>query len=221
MKTRRFTTMLMSAYLSAMLASSVASQRPNAALASTVDPAAARAAFREAVSGIGASGWAPSATAMPGAPAAESQVIAIRVAPPADPVMNDDLMGRLLKLIAEQKEPSTIPANICVLFSLCDGSAPLKLRMVETENPSGDYMAMPMKDDAKDVVVIRKMADGTIQFYLTDKTRKLRAAAISEKGAGRLVLNETVAKNYESTLSHLAKEAQDLPPLGTAVAGNS
>lgn len=221
MMTRSLSSILMSAYVSAMLASSVAPMAGSITLAGAVNPDAAQAAFRTALTGAQSSGWVQVAAAdIPMPPKAEPQIV-VRAVPPSDPVLTDELMGRLLKLIGEVTEKSTIPADVCALFKLCDGSARLQILAIETESPAGDFIATVNKDDTTNILVIHKMDDGSVQFYLTDKTRKLRAAVISEKQVGRLVMNETVAKNYEATLSHLAKEAQDLPPTGTRVAAGS
>ncbi|UPT74260.1 MAG: hypothetical protein M0D55_00355 [Elusimicrobiota bacterium] len=54
MKTQRISTILMSAYLSAMLASSMAPVYNGITLAGTVNPSAAQAAFSNAVNGLDA-----------------------------------------------------------------------------------------------------------------------------------------------------------------------
>ena len=70
MKTRRLTTILTSAYLSAMLATSVAPIRSDATLAATINPMAAQKALQNAVSSLNISGWTAAATVTP--PAAQA-----------------------------------------------------------------------------------------------------------------------------------------------------
>ncbi|UPT74259.1 MAG: hypothetical protein M0D55_00350 [Elusimicrobiota bacterium] len=125
--------------------------------------------------------------------------------------MSEEMLARLLKLADEQQKPGSIPANVCLLFKMCDGSAKMLVRMVQTDNPKGDYITKPWEGTSEDIVVVRKNADGTLHYFLTDKTRKLRAAILAENGTSRLVLNETLAPSFEATMAHLAKEAADLP----------
>lgn len=219
MKTRSLSTILMSAYLSAMLASSVVPMAGNVTLAGAVNPSAAQAAFREALVGSQNAGWAVAAADIPAPPKAEPQILTLRAAPAGDPLISDEMLARLLKQMADQDKPGTIPAGVCSLFKLCDGTAKLPVRMVQTTNPKGDYMAKPWDGFPNTIVVARRMEDGTVQFYLTDKvTRKLLAAASSINGVATELQIASVNPTYEAALSHLAKEAADLPPAGTSVA---
>jgi hypothetical protein len=140
-------------------------------------------------------------------------------APSSDPIMSDEMLARLLKLIADQQKQATIPAGVCAMFKMCDGTAKLPMRMIQTENPKGNYMAKPWDGNTDDIVVARKMPDGSVHFYLTDKTRKLRAAASSMNGKAEVVLLETAKPDYEAALALLAKEAGDLPPVTVASVG--
>lgn len=219
MKTRRLSTIMMSAYLSAMLASSLAPMAGNLALAGTVNPSAAQAAYRDAVNSLDAT-WLAATTASV-ATAPEPQVAISRSTPPSDPIMSEELLGRILKLLANQTRPGSIPPEVCVLFKMCDGTAKLPVRMIQTDNPKGSYMTVKWEGPVDDIVIARRMADGSLHFFLTDKTLKLRAAAISENGVGRLVLNETLVESYKATAAHLAREAELLPPTGTAVASGA
>ena len=60
MKNKGIRTILISAYLSAMLASSVAPMRSHVALAATIDSTAAQKSLQSAISGLNAGGWAMS-----------------------------------------------------------------------------------------------------------------------------------------------------------------
>lgn len=214
MKTRRLSSILMSAYLSAMLASSLAPMAGNITLAGTVNPSAAEAAFRQALIGTQNAGWTYAAADVP---APEPQIVVARATTLSEP-MSDELLARILKVVGNSKKPGSIPANVCVLFQLCDGTDKLPTRQVQTDKPKGTYLFMKWDNSSQDIVVGRKMDDGSIEFYLTDKTRKLRAAVIAEETGAKIVLNETVAAKYEAALAHLAREAADLPPVGTTVA---
>ena len=54
--------------------------------------------------------------------------------------------------------------------------------------------------------------DAILEAYLTDKTGKLRAAAISDDGTAPLITNEKATEKFKAELALFAKEAADLPP---------
>ena len=77
-----------------------------------------------------------------------------------------------------------------------------------------------MNADSKDIIFAVKH-DTALEAYLTDKTGKLRAAAVLDKDGAHLITNEKAAAKFKAELSLFAGEAADLPPSGTAVPGNS
>ncbi len=218
MKTRRLSTILTSAYLSAMLASSVAPVRSDATLASTIDPQAARQAFQSAVNGLDASGWTGSATAEIASP--EPAMIAYYRARPTDePVMTPELMARIIKLAQEQTEVRLLSKNVCFVFKLCDGKADMQVKLLETDNPAGHFFAMPLAAGSTDIVIVKMLPDGSLEAYLTDKSYKLRSAAVSTTAGATLVPNDKAAEKFKAELNQFAKEASVLPPTGgTSVA---
>lgn len=98
MKTRRLTTILTSAYVSAMLATSVAPIRSDATLAGTIDPLAAQKALQTAVSGLDAAGWLAAVAA---SPAAAQPTPKITPPPKADPLTTEEWIARLIKKISQ------------------------------------------------------------------------------------------------------------------------
>lgn len=219
MKTWSITPILTSAYLSAMLTSGLAPIRPSVIFAAAIDPMVAQKALQNAVSAVASSGWAapimgPSAPLPP-------QAIASVQPPKADPVMTPELMARLIKLTEEQVEPGFLGGNICAAFKICAGPDNIKVKQIESENPEGHFMMIPWVPGSKDIVIVKLNADKSLDCYLTDKTYKLRAAAVGNSAGVRLVANELAAEKFRAELSLFAKEAADLPPTGTAVAGNS
>jgi len=93
--------------------------------------------------------------------------------------------------------------------------------MVKSDSTGADrYFALPLDVDSKDIIILINTPD-VLYAYLTDKTSKLRAAAIYDKNGARLITNEKAEKAYKAELTIFAKEAEGLPPTGTAVAGNS
>ena len=97
MKTRSLRTIMISAYLSAMLTSSVVHVRGNVVLAGAIDPTAAQQALQSAVTELTAEGWPVTAT-VPATVAVPTAVMSTIPAPQAvDPVISEELMARLIK----------------------------------------------------------------------------------------------------------------------------
>lgn len=222
MKTRRLRTIAISAYLSAMLASNVAPVRSGVTLAGAVDSTAARQALQSAISGLNVGGWAPSVTA-PANVAVPSATLSAIPAPQAEnPIISEELMARLINRTMASKKESGISARTCAAFALCDGTGDIPAKRVSTTEPDGKhFFTMPTKEGSLDIIV-GLTQNGVTFAYLTDKSAKLRAAAIIDPtGAVRVIPNEGAAEKFKAELRLFAKLAEDLPPTGTAVAGNS
>ena len=222
MKTRRLTAILTSAYLSAMLATSVAPIRSDATLAATIDPMAAQKALRIAVNSLNASGWTAAATVTP--PAAQATPAPVPVnnpAPKADPVMTEELMARLIKFSRESPKVGAIDKTFCKIFNLCDGTADMPVKLLGGDLTDARHrIALPLDPNSKDVLIL-VLHKTTNELYLTDKTGTLRAAAILDATSDRIIPNEQAAEKFKAEMTQYAKEASVLPPTGTAVAGNS
>lgn len=219
MKTRRLSTILTSAYLSAMLASSVSPVRSDATFAATIDPTAARQAFQTAVNSIEATNWM-AASATPAAIEPVAKIVLVNnPAPKIDPGMTEELMARLVKYAQGNEEISTFDAKACAVLKLCDGTKALELKILQSDIKE-HYFGIPAKGNSKDILIIVRNGT-TITAYLTDKTGKLRAAVVSEPTGSRLITNDEAIANFKSELKQFAKEAGDLPPTGTSLAGNS
>lgn len=223
MKTNRLATILTSAYLSAMLATSVAPIRSDATLAAAIDPMAAQKAFQNAVIGLDAAGWLAASTAgtPPAAQATPAPVPAKNPASKADPVMTEELMMRMVIFAQSNEEIGSVRAKMCKILNLCDGTENMPLRLLKGDLTDADhYFAIPLDPKSKDILI---MVEGNkiLTAYLTDKTGKLRAAGVLQNGVAHLVTNESVAEKFAAELKQYAKEAGDLPPTGTAAAGNS
>ena len=219
MKTRRLSTILTSAYLSAMLASSVAPVRSDATLAATFDPAAAQKALQSAVSGLDAGGWiTASTTATQASPMVAAKLAPQNAPPKAEPAITE-LIARALILARGTTLVSTLDGKTCRALGLSDGSKDMEMRMLESDIKQ-HYFAIPITPGSKDVLIIAKVGT-TITTYLTDKTGVLRAVSVSTPTEAHLILNESAAAGFKAEMAQLAKEAAKLPPSGTAVAGNS
>lgn len=217
--TRALTTILTSAYLSAMLTSSVSPIRNSSIFAAAVDPTAPQQAFKNAVSGLDAAGWAAAVAGAPvpvppapkNMPAAPSQT---------DPVMNEDFMARLIAFTLAKGASTFLDQRVSKIFGINDGAAHAPIKQVAEPLPEGKHYLL-LVDGSKDVVIAFRRADtGRVSFYLTDKTGVLRAAAIMHNGVW-LITNEQAAEDYKNELKLFARLAKDLPPTGAAVAGNS
>jgi hypothetical protein len=221
MKREALKPVLMSAVISAMLAPSSAPLRRDAIFASTFDPAAAQKALQTAVNGLETADWAPSATAY-AADAAPAQVVAVDNPPrKSEPVMTEELMGRLIKYTRSLAEVGGVNSELCRVMDLCDGTKPLPLKLAESETaPDGQhYFGLSPNVTNGDILIIVKH-NTVLEAYLTDRTGKLRAAAVHENGSAHLITNEKAAEKFKKELSLFAGEAGSLPPTGTSVASN-
>lgn len=134
-------------------------------------------------------------------------------APVADAVMTEELIQRLIKFARSQKDNGSVTGKICAIFNLCDGNKDLPLKLIQTERPEGTFLGLPLEEDSRDILIMR-MHDGNVEAYLTDKSGKLRAAAVADgKPHAHLITNEKAAEKYEAALRALTREAaEDLPP---------
>ncbi|MDD5303504.1 MAG: hypothetical protein PHS14_10380 [Elusimicrobia bacterium] len=204
-----------------MLASSVAPIRTGATLAAAVDPMAAEKTLQNAISGLDVSGWAAAGAEIPSPRQTTPKAAPVNVRPKAEPVMTEELMERMIKVVRDQTESGAIDVKICKIFDLCDGTKDMPVMLGISDSTDGQhYFAVPLKIDSKDIIIAVKHTT-VIEAYLTDKTGKLRAAAVLENGSAHLITNEKAATKFEAELSLFAGEAAALPPTGTAVPGNS
>jgi hypothetical protein len=136
-------------------------------------------------------------------------------------VMNEELMARLIKYTRADPDTGALPARICKVLDLCDGTSDMPIKFSRHESANGThYFGVPPHPDSKAILIGLKR-DTILEIYLTDKTGKLRAAAISENGIARLITNEKAAEKFEAELALFAKEAADLPPTGAAAPGKN
>lgn len=215
MKTRRLATVLTSAYLSAMLLSSVA-PIGRSILAAPIDPAGAQAAFDQAIGRLDPAAWAAAA------PTAVPVTLKAEPAPAGDPVMTPELLARITRYARNMQKNATMDAAICKIFARCDGKTDLPIKNVSSDI-DGHNIAYPIDTKVDDIYVVVHHDNGTSHGYLTDHNGTLRAAAFYENGAWRLLTNEQGAAGFKAEMNLFAKEAQSLPPSGTSVAsaGNS
>lgn len=223
MMTRSLRTILISAYLSAMLTSSIIHVRGNVVLAGAIDSTVARQVLQSAVAGLSSEGWATSAT-IPATVAMPTTVMSGIPAPQAaNPVISEELMARLIKRTLANEKDTWIIAPLCRIFGMCDGTANMPVKQITATQPDGKHhIEVPLKEGSKDIVVTFNNGS-VLEHYLTDKSGNLRAAATSSlDGSGlRLLTNEQAAEKFKAEMRILAKLAEKLPPTGTAVAGNS
>lgn len=217
-------TILTSAYLSAMLTSSVAPIRNSSIFAAAVDPTAAHKALQDAVSGLDASGWATAVANTPSAPPPASNIVPVNdPAPKAEPIMTEELMSRLIIFTSTEGANTFMNEKLAGVFGLNDGTKKIPVMQVSEPVPDGKHFFMvTTKEGSTDIVLgFKRATGGDTRAYLTDKSGVLRAAAIMSFQGTRLITNEQAAKDYEAEMRLFAKLAKDLPPTSTAVAGNS
>lgn len=136
-------------------------------------------------------------------------------APGVAPVLTAELMGRLIKYTRNVPGTSTVAAELCKVFDICDGTADMEVLLAKSGDAANGihYSGLPLDPDSKDILIIVQRGY-VIESYLTGMSRKLRAATISD-GPGvlpRLVTNERAAAGFNAELELFAKEAATLPP---------
>ena len=146
-------------------------------------------------------------------------------APPKPaPVMTEELMARLVIYARGDETNGSVTAKISKVFDLNDGTQDLPLKLGESD--IGDhFIGVPLQLDSKDILILvghypsgetPNKSWRVIEAYLTDKTCKLRAAAVLENGVARLITNEKAAEKFKAELALFAKEADEqLPPTKT------
>jgi hypothetical protein len=132
---------------------------------------------------------------------------------PAAPVMNEELMTRLIKYTRALPEEGEMIPKLCAVLDLCDGTKGLPLKIAESDkNADGKYLfGLPLDANSKDILIMVNQPKN-VHVYLTDKTGKLRAAAISDANGVQLITNEEAAEKYKAALTLFAGEAAALPP---------
>jgi hypothetical protein len=137
-----------------------------------------------------------------------------------EPVMTEELMERLIKYTRNAKETGAFSAKLCKVLDICDGTQNIPMKLAKSDSTDGGhYFGLPAALDSKDILIVVKR-DTSMEAYLTDKTGRLRAAAISEKGIARLITNEKATEKFKAELALFAKEAGTLPPTGTVDASD-
>ena len=113
--------------------------------------------------------------------------------------------------------PAGHPAKVCKVLDLCDGTMDLPIKF--TTEKVGDvehFFGVPPQLNSTDVW-IATLQGPRMEAFLTDKTFRLRAAAVLENGSARLITNESAADRFEAELAFFAKRAaEELPPTGGA-----
>jgi hypothetical protein len=140
--------------------------------------------------------------------------------PKTEPVMTEELMGRMIKRTLASKKPTVMNMKISGIFGINDGKADIPVKQVSETVPEGKHVfVVPLKEGSKDVVLM--FARGkVVEVYLTDKTGVLRAAAIFDLAGIRLITNEQAADKYNAELALFAKGAEQLPPTETSPGKN-
>jgi hypothetical protein len=216
MKPQVVGTILTSAYLSAMLTSSLAPIHNNAIFAAAVDPSAAQKAVQNAVSGLDAAGWAAAVAATPAPVPPVPKSVPVDPTPKVEPIISEELMARLIARTLASKKPNTMGTRLSKIFGINDGTVDIPAKEVSEKTPEGKHLfIVPTQGGSKDIIIAFKRADNAYgEYYLTDKTGVLRAAAIMEGDTEHLITNEQAAAKYKAELELFAKLAKDLPPPG-------
>lgn len=221
--TRLLGPILTSAYLSAMLTSSVSPISATTTFAAAIDPTAAQMVLQNAVSGLDAAGWAAAVAGTPVPVPPVPKSVSLDPTPKTDPAISEELMARLITRTLASKKPTIMGKELSGIFGIADGSVDVPVKQVSETVPEGKhFFVVPTQKDSKDVILgFRRTHEVYGEYYLTDKTGILRAAAIMDANGVRQITNEAAAAKFKAELQLFAKLAKDLPPTGAAVAGNS
>jgi len=137
-------------------------------------------------------------------------------APKADPIMTEELMGRLVKRTLASKLDAVLNMRVSGLFGLNDGKADLPALQVSMTNADGKRaFNVPLKAGFKDIVLMF-IHDGIGDVYLTDIGGVLRDAAVLDSTGIRRITKVQADVRYKTELGKWAREAVALPPLGAA-----
>jgi hypothetical protein len=140
--------------------------------------------------------------------------------PKTDPVMTEELMGRMITRTLAAKKGTVMDMRIAGIFGINDGKADIPVKQVSEKAPEGNHVfIVPLKEGSKDIVVLFARGE-VLDVYLTDRSGILRAAAIFDLAGIRLITNEQAAQKYRAEMERFAKFAEGLPPTGTAPSKN-
>ena len=212
----RVNTILASIYVSAMIGSSLGQTASAFKLASPLDPSAPQRALTAALAMAGASGYSGAAP-----------VVAVVDAKPAplsfksgeEPVLTPAAYERILKN-ALTKNPIALPPLVGTTLGIAAPGESLPAKQLTFEEASLRHIfTLSLKPRSSDVIFAQRSATGVVTLYLTDPTLKLRAAAVSENGAMRLVPTKQNEAGFTSELKAWASAATDLPVVTTASNG--
>ena len=195
-----------SAYLTGMLVSSMPALRADATLASALN-------LNQITVGLQTAGFQTGGLAT--AQAVPASLASVPPAQAEEPVISEEQMARLIIRTKASKQEGIIGANVCVAFSLCDGSADIRAKQVSGTRPEGKRIfIMPEKAGNKELIIGFVPSDdaASLEIYLTDNTGKLRAAALKKNDVVRLIRNEQAEEKDKAHMAYFAMQANKLPP---------
>ena len=193
-------TFMGSAYISAMLASSVAPIRNNTTLAAAINPHL----LQSVATGMGISMPAPAATTIP---------VPLAVAIFSDTQLSDDAFSRLREyILATPREASIGPVAAKLLGLEANGqSVPIK-QMSYTLADGKRYFNVATKPNSDDIILAIKRNEAMTILYLTNSKLVLRATLVLEPNNSYLITNEQAAAGFKALLEFWAEKAKTLPP---------
>jgi hypothetical protein len=131
--------------------------------------------------------------------------------PPA-PVMNEELMARLIKRTLTSKQDSKINKEVAGILGLNDGSVDLPAKQIGIPTPEGKHTILVYTKEGSNKIVFAFMRGDVNEIYLVDETGGLRAASIWDTTGIRLITKEQAQEKYEAELVLFARKAAGLPP---------
>lgn len=127
-------------------------------------------------------------------------------------VMTQELMGRLVTY-TQNGALTSLALPLCKALGVGNGTHPIPLRSVASDARDGKhYFALSLVPKSKDIFIL-VVRGNRVEAYLTDRSAKLRRAAVFENEKARTESHQAASPRFHAELSIFAKEAAaQLPP---------
>ncbi len=200
MKISPIRTIAISAYLSAMLASSVAPIRTDATLAAPFDPEIMRVMAESLNGGVSTPNQAAVSAPAP-----------IPVTTHSDTEQTIDAISRLRAFTLSGPDETHIIAKAARVLGLADREIPTK-QIVSTLIDGKLYFTVSIQPNSDDILLTVKRNGIPLTLYLTNSNLELRAAFINEPGNPHQIAPEQAGRDFKILLQYWAEQAKTLLP---------
>ena len=212
MSTRRLTAVVTSAYISAMLSSSMVAVHGNASLAATIDPMATQRAMGLAISA--AQSWGVSFQEVNVPEPKASIQIAQQVDLTVGENTIEDLIGRILYFTLKLDQNIPVHKSLCGAFDICPTNEQVTpSKQISMPAPDGGkYVFMVPLKSGYDDIVIGYRSQHVTELQLIDRRGRLKKALIDDSSGVHLISVEQATPRFRAVLSALTEQAKQLAP---------